>query len=379
MPVANIQMVDLVSQYHRWKEEIDSAVSSVIESGAFINGPHVKEFASNLAAYLRAPHVIPCGNGTDALQISLMCSGLHPGDEVIVPAFTYAAAAEAAVLLGLVPVPADVDPYTYNIMPESAEAVISERTRAIIPVHLFGQTCDMHPLLALARKYDLFVIEDNAQSLGSAYSFPGGETIQAGVMGDIGTLSFFPTKTLGCFGDGGAIITRSPEMAEHIRKTTVHGQSSKYHHEIIGVNSRLDTLHAAILDIKLRHIDESIAARQSVATFYNRALAGIPDIILPRRLPTSTHIYNQYTIRVLGRKRDSLQAYLKTLGVPSIIYYPLSLDEQKAFAPHLRIRTTLNNSRLLAREVLSLPIHTEMKEDELRYIVEGIRAFFTTI
>jgi dTDP-4-amino-4,6-dideoxygalactose transaminase len=371
-------MVDLVSQYHRLKEEIDEAIRSVIESGSFINGEAVKQFASNLASYLNVPYVIPCGNGTDALQIALMRSELERGDEVIVPSFTYYAAVEAAVLLGLTPVAADVDPYTYNIDPASVEAAISSRTRAIIVVHLFGQSCDMYPILDIAKRHNIIVIEDNAQSLGSDYIFPDGTARRAGTMGNVGMLSFFPTKMLGCFGDGGALITGDPEQAELFRKTTVHGQSAKYRHQIIGVNSRLDTLQAAILDVKLRYLDEAVIARRAVAAYYDQALAGLDSIILPQRHPSSTHVYNQYTVRVTDDKRDELQAYLKAEGVPTTVYYPLSVDRQEAFIPYLRLPLPLEHARLLTRQVLSLPMHTEMTVGELEYITGRIKTFFST-
>lgn len=370
-------MVDLVSQYNRWKDEIDQAINNVIQSGSFINGDAVKTFAHNLAAYLNTPHLIPCGNGTDALMIALMRSGLKPGDEVIIPAFTYAAAVEAAILLGLTPVLADVDPHTYNISPESVDNAISTRTRAIIVVHLFGQTCDMLPILDISRRKNLFLIEDNAQSLGAKYTFPDGTVKPAGTMGHVGTYSFFPTKTLGCFGDGGALSTSDPLLAESLRMTTIHGQNKKYHHEIIGLNSRLDTIQAAILNIKLRHIDEAINARQAAAAFYDNALGSIgSNIILPRRTPRSNHIFNQYTIRVTNGKRDLLRAELQNLPlpIPTTVYYPLSIDRQKAFAGHIRIPVPIDNSRLLADQVLSLPMHTEMTVHQLQYISDAIRS-----
>ncbi|MDR2496613.1 MAG: DegT/DnrJ/EryC1/StrS family aminotransferase [Tannerellaceae bacterium] len=367
----SIRMVDLVSQYHRLKEEIDEAMQAVIERGTFINGPEVADFARALASYLDIAHVVPCGNGTDALLISLMRLNLRRGDEVILPAFTYAAAAEAAILLGLTPVAVDVDSY-YNIDPAAVEDAVSDRSRAIIAVHLFGQSCDMHPILATAERYNLAVIEDNAQSLGARYLFPDGRSLHTGTMGAVGAFSFFPTKMLGCFGDGGAMATRDPDLAEALRQTTVHGQSSKYHHRIIGLNSRLDTIQAALLAVKLRHIDEAIAARRAVADFYDASLAGIEGIELPRRHPSSTHVFNQYTLRIKNGRRDELRAALRSQGIPSVVYYPLAIDEQEAFGAYLRPASSTQHARSLSREVLSLPIHTEMTTEELKRITEAV-------
>jgi dTDP-4-amino-4,6-dideoxygalactose transaminase len=364
-------MVDLVSQYRRLKIEIDEAMQAVIERGTFINGPEVEEFARDLASYIGVDHVVPCGNGTDALLISLMRLNLQRGDEVIVPAFTYAAAVEAAILLGLTPVAVDVDAY-YNIDPKAVEEAVSDRTRALIVVHLFGQSCDMHPIFETADRHNLEVIEDNAQSLGARYSFPDGRSFYTGTMGAVGAFSFFPTKMLGCFGDGGAMATRDPDLAEALRKTTVHGQSSKYRHQIIGVNSRLDTIQAALLKVKLRHIDEAIAARRAVADFYDASLSGIEEIEIPRRHPSSTHVYNQYTLRIKNGRRDELQAALRSQGIPSVVYYPLAIDEQEAFKAYLRPASSTKLSRILSREVLSLPIHTEMNVEELKRIAEAI-------
>lgn len=373
----NIQMVDLVGQYHRLKDEIDEAIFSTIENSSFINGPMVKTFAVNLAAYLDAEFVVPCGNGTDALQIALMRLNLQKGDEVIVPAFTYAAAAEAAALLGLVPVLVDVDPRTFNISPDAIRDALSDRTRAIIVVHLFGQSCEMYPILELSKQHGLYVIEDNAQSLGAVYTFPDGTSRKTGTMGDVGTLSFFPTKILGCYGDGGAVVVHDAQLAEEVRMTTVHGQNIKYHHQIIGCNSRLDTLQAAILHAKLKHIDGFITARQAAARIYDEALKDVAGILLPHCMPASTHVYHQYTIQVLDGRRDALQVYLKEQGIPALIYYPVPMQEQVAFKQHFRISGDLSVSKQLTQNVLSLPMHTEMKEEELDYIIKKIRAFFS--
>lgn len=371
----NIQMVDLVGQYHRLKDEIDEAMFSTIENSSFINGPMVKTFAENLATYLDAEFVVPCGNCTDALQIALMRLNLQKGDEVIVPAFTYAAAAEAATLLGLVPVLVDVDPRTSNISPDAIRDALSDRTRAIIVVHLFGQSCDMYPILELSKQHGLYVIEDNAQSLGAVYTFPDGTSRKTGTMGDVGTLSFFPTKILGCYGDGGAVVVHDAQLAEEVRMTTVHGQNIKYHHQIIGCNSRLDTLQAAILHAKLKHIDGFITARQAAARMYDEALKDVAGILLPHCIPASTHVYHQYTIQVLDGRRDALQAYLKEQGIPALIYYPVPMQEQVAFKQHIRISGDLSVSKQLTQNVLSLPMHTEMEEEVLGYIAEKVKAF----
>jgi dTDP-4-amino-4,6-dideoxygalactose transaminase len=302
--------------------------------------------------------------------------GLQRGDEVIMPAFTYAAAVEAAILLGLTPVLADVDDRTFNILPSSIREALSERTKAILPVHLFGQTCDMQPTLEIARQYKLFVIEDNAQSLGAAYAFPGGKIKKAATMGDIGILSFFPTKILGCYGDGGALVIRDEALAEQARMTTVHGQSKKYHHRIIGCNSRLDTLQAALLDVKLKHIESFIEARHRAASFYDEALKDSGGLVLPFRHPSSTHVYHQYTLRVKNGKRDALKAWLKEHGIPSAVYYPLAIHEQEAFKPYVRLVGGLSTSLSLSHDVLSLPMHTEMTESQLRYITRHIQSFF---
>jgi dTDP-4-amino-4,6-dideoxygalactose transaminase len=371
-----IQMVDLVTQYHRLKSEIDEAMQAVTESGSFINGTQVRQFAGHLEAYLQAPHVIPCANGTDALQIALMRLNLQRGDEVIMPAFTYAAAAEAAILLGLTPVLADVDSRTFNLSPRLIGDAISNRTGAILVVHLFGQCCDMQPVMEIAGRHKLPIIEDNAQSLGAEYTFPGGTRKKAGTIGDAGTLSFFPTKILGGYGDGGALIVRDSELAESVRMTTLHGQSKKYHHRIIGCNSRLDTLQAALLDVKLRYIDAFIDARRRAAAFYDEALKDVEEIVLPYRHPSSTHVYHQYTLQVKGGKRDALQAWLKEKGIPTSVYYPLAIDEQPAFRSYIRTAGSLPVARQLTQSVLSLPIHTEMTEGQLTRITQSIRSFF---
>lgn len=376
-------MVDLHGQYYRLKEEIDTAMQAVIESSAFINGPQVKTFGDHLAGYLEIPYVIPCGNGTDALQIALMALELQPGDEVIVPAFTYVAAAEVIALLGLTPVLVDVDPQTFNLDPQKIEGAISRNTKAIIAVHLFGQSCDMEPILQLAKRYHLYVIEDNAQSIGAEYTFADGHVKKTGTMGVIGTTSFFPSKPLACYGDGGALMTSDEILAKRIRMIANHGQERKYHHKLIGCNSRLDTLQAAVLDVKLKHIDEFTEARRVVAGRYDEALASCDLLIIPKRSTFSTHVYHQYTIQLkpaagfsdMAKQRGLLQSYLKEKGIPSMVYYPLPLQAQDAYKWMARTPGCIDESARLSKCVLSLPIHTEMSKEEQEYIIDAIVNF----
>lgn len=368
-----IQMVDLQGQYRRLQVELDRAIEEVMRSCAFINGPQVAAFSRHLADYLQIPHVIPCGNGTDALQMALMALDLRPGDEVIVPAFTYVAAAEVVALLGLVPVLADVDPDTFNLDPAKIESALGPRTKALIAVHLFGQCCAMEPILHLAEKHGLDVIEDNAQSLGSMYTFSDGTRKPAGTMGRIGTTSFFPSKPLACYGDGGAMYTASEALAGRLRMIANHGQLSKYHHQVIGCNSRLDTLQAAVLEVKLRHLDAFTAARVAAARRYDRGLAGVEGIRLPLQSSFSTHVYHQYTLQVEAGRRDAVQQRLKAEGIPSMIYYPLPLHRQEALREIARIPETPTVAERLSRTVLSLPIHTELGEEEQAYIVDRVK------
>ncbi|MDR1762565.1 MAG: DegT/DnrJ/EryC1/StrS family aminotransferase [Dysgonamonadaceae bacterium] len=368
-----IKSVDLTSQYLRLKTEIDEAVAEVIRSGNYINGQAVSDFAAALAAFSGSRFAIPCGNGTDALQLSLMALDLQPGSEVIVPDFTYIAAAEAVALLRLVPVLVDVDPKTFNLAPEKLANALSSKTKAVIPVHLFGQSCDMAPILKIARENNLYVIEDNAQSIGTEYVFPDGSRRQTGTMGLIGAFSFFPTKNLGCFGDGGAMTTDSEELAERLRKLTVHGQSKKYVHEKVGVNSRLDTLQAAILKVKLAHLQSFTEARRRVAAAYDQGLQSRVDILeLPYRHPASTHVFNQYVIKVKNDRRDDLQKYLTSKGVPATVYYPLPMHRQPALCGIFKTGSDLTESEKLCRSVLALPIHTEMSEEQINYIIKQI-------
>lgn len=372
----NIQMVDLLGQYHRIKPAIDQAIQDVVESAYFIKGPKVQAFEQALADYLSVKHVISCANGTDALQIALMALDLKPGDEVIVPAFTYAATAEVIGLLQLKPVMVDVDLDTFNTSAKLIEQHITLKTRAIVPVHLYGQSTEMEPIIALAKKYDLAVVEDNAQAIGANYSLKNGQTVKTGTMGEIGCTSFFPSKNLGCFGDGGALYTNDDRLAERIRMIANHGQSKKYVHDYIGVNSRLDAIQAAVLLVKLGYLNDYATARNLVANKYDRAFENVANITIPTRTNYSSHVFHQYTLRVSNGLRDGLQAFLKEKGIPSMIYYPIPLYEQKAFQSFF-VGTPLTNTETLCKEVLSLPIHTEMDEGTQQYIIEQVLAFFT--
>lgn len=372
----NIQMVDLQKQYFRLKSEIDKAIFSTIESSQFIRGDHFTNFQLELAAYLGAKKVVACANGTDALQIAMMALGLQKGDEVIVPAFTYVATAEVIGLLGLKPVMIDVNPDTFNITADLVSDAISDKTKLIVPVHLFGQCTDMEPILKLSQKNGLSIIEDTAQSIGAEYTFSDGETKKAGCIGDIGTTSFFPSKNLGCFGDGGAMYTNNLDLAEKMRVIANHGQSVQYIHDVIGVNSRLDGLQAGILRVKLKELDDFAVRRNQVANFYDEHLNTVVEIKLPARQYNSTHVFHQYTIKVADNQRDGLKSFLSEKGIPSMIYYPRPLHQQKAFKDIGKIVGNLANSEQLCKEVLSLPIHTEMETNQLEYIVENIRKYF---
>lgn len=373
----NIQMVDLKTQYARIQEEVDEAVLEVIRSGAFINGPKVKDFQANLEQYLGSgARVIPCANGTDALQIALMALDLKPGDEVIVPSFTYVATTEVIALLGLKPVMVDVDPHTFNVTATIVEAAITPATRAIVPVNLFGQSCDMEGIMAVAKKYELWVVEDNAQAIGADYTFADGSRQKTGTLGHIGCTSFYPSKNLGAFGDAGAIYTTDEALAEKIRVVANHGQQRTYYHDHIGVNSRLDSIQAAILDIKLRHLDSYAKARQAAAAAYDAGLGEVAGLSIPIRQHNSTHVFHQYTLRVADGKRDDLQVFLREKGIPSMIYYPVPLYKQEAYSHFAPEGFELPVTEQLCREVISLPMHTELNEEMLDYIVAAVRSFF---
>jgi dTDP-4-amino-4,6-dideoxygalactose transaminase len=371
-----IEMVDLKGQYAKIQNEIDKAILESIRSTNFINGPAVSEFSKSLSEYLGVAYVIPCANGTDALQIAMMALGLEPGDEIIVPSFTYVATAEVIGLLNLKPVMVDVDPIHFNITRENFEQAITSKTKAIVPVHLFGQCTDMEPILALAKENNLFVIEDTAQAIGAVYTFKDGTKKQAGTMGDIGCTSFFPSKNLGCYGDGGAIYTNNPELAERIKMIANHGQVKKYVHKYIGVNSRLDTIQAAILNIKLKHLDEYSNARRAAADRYDKLLVGISELITPVRAHNSTHVFHQYTMQVKNGKRDDLKKHLETVGIPAMIYYPVPLNEQEAFKTIGVVIGSLKTTEELCRSVLSLPMHTELIEAQQVFISKHIQSFF---
>ena len=365
-------MVDLTAQYQRIRDEIDRAVLNVISSGRYINGEAVGKLAAGLVDYTGSKYVVPCANGTDALRIALTALDLQPDDEVIVPTFTYVAAAEAVALLRLIPVAVDVHPRTFNMDVNRIEEAISPKTKAIIPVHLFGQTADMEPLMRIARRHNLYVIEDNAQSIGSVYTFSDGTQKQAGTIGDIGILSFFPTKNLGCYGDGGALMTDDEALAEKLRMITVHGQSQKYVHQIVGCNSRLDTLQAAVLQVKLSYLDDYIRLRRELAIKYDAGLKLLSSRFeTPYCIPESGHVYNQYTLTV-KENRDGLQQYLKEKGIPTTVYYPVPLHFQPAFKDMARIAGDLSVSEKLCRSVLSLPMHTEADDEQTEYIIEQL-------
>ena len=372
----NIRMVDLNTQYNKIKTEIDQAMQDVIQSSAFINGPHVKSFQENLAKYLNAKHVIPCANGTDALQIALMAMELKPGAEVITPDFTFISTVEVIKLLGLKPVLVDVDENTFNISPEGVRDAVTQNTGAIVPVHLFGQCADMHEIMNVSEEKNIPVIEDVAQATGSDF-YSGNSTIKAGLIGDIGCTSFFPSKNLGCYGDGGALYTNDEELAQRIKAIGNHGSNKKYYHHRVGVNSRLDTIQAAILDVKLTYLDDYNKSRQWAANFYDNELADVQQIRLPMRNKYSTHIFHQYTV-VLNENvdRDDFKEYLNQKGVPSMVYYPVPIHMQKAFKDLGHKKGDFPISEKLSESVLSLPMHTELKEEQLEKITETIKSYF---
>ena len=367
-----IQMVDLQTQYQHIKADIDRGIQAVIDSAAFVKGPQVTDFQHHLEAYTGAKHVIPVGNGTDALQIALMGLGLQRGDEVITPTFTFIATAEVVALLGLTPVVVDVDWETMNMSIESLEKAITPKTKAIVPVHLFGQCANMEAIMRIAREKHLYIVEDACQAIGAKYTFADGCTLQAGTIGHIGCTSFFPSKNLGCYGDGGAIFTNDDELEARMRAIANHGMVVRYHHDMVGVNSRLDGIQAAILDAKLPHLDEYIAARQRAAAYYDEAFANNPHLLLPGREPHSTHVFHQYTLRVQGIDRDMLKANLQEAGIPAMVYYPVPLHLQKAYQDPRYQPGDFPVAEGLASCVLSLPMHTELDEEQLEYITKHV-------
>ena len=372
-----IQMVDLIGQYEKLRPEIDNAVMEVIRSSSYINGPEVKAFQAEFENYLQVKHVIPCANGTDALQIAMMALGLNPGDEVITASFTYVATAEVIALLRLSPVLVDVLPGSFTIDPKAVEASITSKTKAIVPVHLFGQCADMEAINAIAKKHNLYVIEDNAQAIGSNYQFRDGSKKKAGTISTIGCTSFFPSKNLGCYGDGGAMFTNDDALAKKIRMIANHGQSIQYYHDEIGVNSRLDSIQAAILRVKLRHLDEYAEARRSVADFYDKSFANHPKIITPERVTWSDHVFHQYTLVLKDVNRDKLREFLASRDIPAMIYYPVPLHMQKAYRSEKNKEGDFPVTEWLCANVISLPIHTEMNSLTQNYICENVLEFLS--
>lgn len=370
-----LRMVDLKGQYEKIKTEVDTAINEVIDTTSFINGPAVNRFRENMEQYLGVKHVIPCANGTDALQVAMMALGLEPGDEVITTSFTFIATAEVIALLKLTPVLVDVDPETFNIDPEAIRRAITPKTKAIVPVHLFGQCVDMDAILEIAKEHDLYVIEDTAQAIGADYIFRDGTKAKAGTIGDVGCTSFFPSKNLGCYGDGGAIFTNNDELAEQLKVVVNHGMTVRYYHDYVGVNSRLDSIQAAVLDIKLKHLDEYAAARQKAAALYNKAFEGHPKIVTPAEFENSTHVYHQYTLLIKDADRDGLLEYLQSKKIPCAIYYPVPLHMQKAYVDPRYKEGDFPVTEELSREVISLPMHTELDEEQINFIAANIIEF----
>lgn len=365
-------MVDLKGQYEKIKAEVDAGIQDVINNTAFINGPAVKEFQADLEKYLNVKHVIPCANGTDALQIAMMALDLKPGDEVITASFTYVATAEVIGLLGLTPVLVDVYPDTFDINVEAIEKAITPKTKAIVPVHLFGQCADMERIMAVAKKHNLYVIEDVAQAIGADYTFSDGTKAKAGTIGTIGCTSFFPSKNLGCYGDGGAMYTNDDVLAAKMRMIASHGQSVQYVHDVVGVNSRLDSIQAVVLKAKLKHLDGYAAARNIAAVYYDNAFANHPKIKTPVRVKNSTHVFHQYTLQLNGVDRNKLREQLAERGIPAMIYYPIPLHMQKAFASDRYKPGDFPVTEKLCACVLSLPMHTELDEETLNYIATNL-------
>lgn len=372
-----IQMVDLVSQYEKIKPAIDSVIMDVIQNAQFINGAEVAGFQNELQLYLGVKHVIPCANGTDALQIAMMALGLKPGDEVITPSFTYIATTEVIALLGLKPVFVEVNKETFCMDVNTIEAAITEKTKAIVPVHLYGQAADMNAIMAIAKRHKLFVIEDNAQAIGSDYHLLDGSLVKTGTIGDIGCTSFFPSKNLGCYGDGGAICTNDDNLAEKLRMIANHGQSKRYYHDVIGCNSRLDNIQAAILRIKLRQLDNYIEARREVAAYYDAFFGTMDGVGIPVRSGDSKHVFHQYTLTLEGHNRDGLNEFLASKDIPSMIYYPVPAHRQKMFEEFGSSSTNLPSTDWLTQRVISLPIHTEMDVEQLELITNTVAQFLT--
>jgi len=372
MSMRPIQMVDLKQQYVKIKKEVDTAIQEVIDNAAFIQGKAVTDFATALSVYAGSRHVIPCANGTDALQIAMMALDLQPGDEVITPSFTYVATTEVVALLRLKPVFVEVDPKTFCIDPAAVEKAITPRTRAIVPVHLYGQAAQMEAIMDIARRHNLYVIEDNAQAIGSDYTFGDGALKKTGTIGTIGTTSFFPSKNLGCYGDGGAIFTDDDALASRLKMIANHGQSRRYYHDLVGCNSRLDSIQAAVLNVKLKSLDAYIAARRSAADFYDDAFKAHPKITTPYRAPYSHHVFHQYTLVLEGVDRNGLNEFLAGKNIPSMIYYPVPAHRQKMFAAFGGVDWSLSVTDWLTERVISLPMHTELDREQLEYITRSV-------
>lgn len=369
-------MVDLKSQYQEIANEVETGIQKVINDCTFINGPIVQEFQKNLEQYLNVKHVIPCANGTDALQVAMMALNLKPGDEVITASFTFVATAEVIALLGLTPVLVEVDPYTFTVDPESIRNAITPKTKAIVPVHLFGQCANMEAILQIAEKHNLYVIEDACQSIGSDYIFSNGKKQKSGTIGNVGCTSFFPSKNLGCYGDGGAIFTNDDQLAEKLRVVVNHGMKVRYYHDSVGVNSRLDSIQAVVLNAKLKHLNRYNSSRAAAAKYYNEAFANCKHLITPATASYSTHVFHQYTLQVKNADRNALQTYLQTKDIPAMIYYPVPLHLQKAYLDPRYQQGNFPITEELSHCVLSLPMHSELEEDQLAYITQSVLEFF---
>ena len=371
----SIPMVDLVGQYNKIKSEVDASIQDILSKASFIGGPYVTKFQENLQSYLNVKHVVPCANGTDALQVAMMALDLQPGDEVITTTFTFIATAEVIALLRLTPVLVDIEKDTYNIDPEAIERAITPKTKAIVPVHIFGQCANMEAILDIAQRHNLYVIEDNAQAIGADYFFKDGSVRKSGTIGTIGCTSFFPSKNLGCYGDGGALFTNDDKLAEQIRIVVNHGMKTRYYHDYVGVNSRLDAIQAAVLDIKLKHLDEYIQARQYAAAYYDKAFSVTDKIITPKKSDFTTHVYHQYVMVLNGVDRVKLMEHLQSKGISCAIYYPVPIHEQKAYQDPRYKKGDFPISEYLCENVIALPMHTEFTDEQLEYVTSTVLEF----
>lgn len=369
-------MVDLKGQYQKIKEVVDASIAEVLDTTAYINGPQVHQFQKNLETYLGVKHVIPCANGTDALQIAMMGLGLKPGDEVITADFTFAATVEVIALLQLTPVLVDVDPKTFNIDVDAIKKAITPKTKAIVPVHLFGQCANMEAIMDIAKEHNLYIIEDNAQAIGATYTYSDGRKAKIGTVGHVASTSFFPSKNLGCYGDGGAIFTNDDALAHQLRGIVNHGMYERYHHDVVGVNSRLDSIQAAVLDTKLKHLDTYNAARLKAANAYDKAFEDHANIVTPYREGSEdNHVFHQYTLKVKGTDRDALVKHLNENGIPCGVYYPIPLHLQKAYKDSRYKEEDFVVTNQLVKEVISLPMHTELEDDQIEFITTTVINF----